>query len=99
MVHQRGHFVQACAIQRQQGPEPGISIVGLYLHAAVVEATWPKRTTMFFKRILHYLDPRTLFGRSDPNSSLRFMHGVNRISFFLFLFCVVVMIVRACSKP
>lgn len=53
---------------------------------------------MFLRRILHYLDPRTLFGRSNPSSSLRFMHGVNRISFFLFLFCVVVMIVRACSR-
>lgn len=51
---------------------------------------------MFLKRILHYLNPATLFGKSDPNSSLRFMHGVNRISFFLFLFCVIVMVVRAC---
>lgn len=53
---------------------------------------------MFFKRILHYLDPTTLFGRSNPNPSLRFMHGVNRISFFLFLFCIIVMVVRACTR-
>ncbi|MBL7963229.1 MAG: hypothetical protein JNM31_05210 [Flavobacteriales bacterium] len=53
---------------------------------------------MFAKRLLHYLDPRTLFGKSDPNASLRFMHGVNRISVFLFLFCVIVMVVRACTR-
>ncbi|MBK7384322.1 MAG: hypothetical protein IPP83_07815 [Flavobacteriales bacterium] len=53
---------------------------------------------MFLKRVLHYLNPMTLFGRSNPDSSLRFMHGVNRISFFGFLFCVVVMVVRACGR-
>lgn len=53
---------------------------------------------MFLRRVLHYLDPRTLFGKSDPNSSLRFMHGVNRISFLLFLFCITVMVVRACTR-
>ncbi len=53
---------------------------------------------MFIRRILHYLDPRTLFGRSDPDGSLRFMHGVNRISLFMFLGCLAVMIIRACSR-
>ena len=28
---------------------------------------------MFLKRILYYLDPRTLFGRSQANVNLRFM--------------------------
>lgn len=51
---------------------------------------------MFWKRILHYLDPRTMFGRSDPDMGLRFMHGINRISVFVFLFCIIVMVVRAC---
>lgn len=53
---------------------------------------------MFLKRILHYLNPATLFGKSDPDPSLRFMHGVNRISVFVFLFCVVVMIARGCTR-
>ena len=53
---------------------------------------------MFLKRVLHYLDPRSLFGKIDPNSSLRFMHGINRISIFLFLFCLVVMLVRAFTR-
>lgn len=53
---------------------------------------------MFLKRVLHYLDPRTLFGKADPNGSLRFMHGINRISILLFLFCITVMVIRACSR-
>lgn len=53
---------------------------------------------MFFKRILYYLDPRTLFGRANENVNLRFMHGINRISFFLFLICLVIMVVKACSR-
>ncbi|MBL7951069.1 MAG: hypothetical protein JNM62_05060 [Flavobacteriales bacterium] len=53
---------------------------------------------MFLKRILYYLDPRTLFKRPDPNLSLRFMHGINRISVLVFLFCIVVMVVRACQR-
>lgn len=50
---------------------------------------------MFLKRVLYYLDPRTLFGRSDANVNLRFMHGINRISIFLFLICLTVMLIRA----
>lgn len=53
---------------------------------------------MFFKRILYYLNPATLFGRSEHGGSLRFMHGINRISIFLFLFCVVVMLLRAMDR-
>ena len=48
------------------------------------------------KRLLYYLDPRTLIGRGNSNASLRFMHGINRISIFLFLFCLIVMLVRYC---
>jgi hypothetical protein len=53
---------------------------------------------MFLKRILYYLDPRTLLGRPVENFNLRFMHGINRISIFMFLLCLVVMTVRACSR-
>ena len=52
---------------------------------------------MFLKRLLHYLNPATLFGKSSENVNLRFMHGINRISIFLFLICIVVMVVRACG--
>ncbi|HQW06657.1 MAG: hypothetical protein IPH05_03725 [Flavobacteriales bacterium] len=53
---------------------------------------------MFLQRLLYYLDPRTLFRKSDPNLNLRFMHGINRITVFVFLFCLVVMVVRACNR-
>lgn len=53
---------------------------------------------MFIKRLIHYLNPVTLFGPSSSNSSLRFMHGINRISILLFLFGVVVMIIRAMGR-
>ncbi|MFZ1332053.1 MAG: DUF6728 family protein [Flavobacteriales bacterium] len=53
---------------------------------------------MFFKRVLHYLDPRTMFGKSDANGSVRFMHGINRITIFVFLFCLIVMVVRSLNR-
>ncbi|MEO8066535.1 MAG: DUF6728 family protein [Flavobacteriales bacterium] len=53
---------------------------------------------MFLKRLLHYLNPATLFGKGNENINLRFMHGINRISIFLFLICIVVMIWRARSR-
>lgn len=49
---------------------------------------------MFFKRILTYLNPMTMFRRGSDNFNLRAMHGINRISIFVFLFCVVVMIYK-----
>lgn len=54
--------------------------------------------TMFWKRVLYYLNPATMFKAPDPNMSLRFMHGINRISVFVFLFCLIVMVVRACGR-
>lgn len=50
---------------------------------------------MFLKRILYYLNPATLFGRSEGNVNLRFMHGINRISILMFLACLVVLALRA----
>lgn len=50
---------------------------------------------MFWKKLLWYLDPRTLFKEPPANLSLRFMHGINRISIFLFLACLIVMLLRA----
>lgn len=51
-----------------------------------------------FKRLLYYLDPRTLFGRANSNVNLRFMHGINRISIFVFLLCLIMMLVRSCTR-
>ncbi len=53
---------------------------------------------MFLKRILYYLNPATLFGKSGNNVNLRFMHGINRISIFMFLICLVVLALRACLR-
>jgi hypothetical protein len=53
---------------------------------------------MFLKKLLHYLNPLTVFNRGNPDPSLRFMHGVNRISLMLFLVGVVVMVARAISR-
>jgi hypothetical protein len=51
---------------------------------------------MFLKKILYYLDIRTLFRRDTKktNINLKFMNGMNRVSIFMFLFAVVVMIIR-----
>jgi hypothetical protein len=53
---------------------------------------------MFLKRLLYYLNPASLFGKTSENSSLRFMHGINRISILLFLAGVVVMVIRAMNR-
>jgi len=50
---------------------------------------------MFLKKVLYYLNPLNLFHKEDgADTSLRMMHGVNKISFLLFLICLVVMGVR-----
>lgn len=49
---------------------------------------------MFFKRLLHYLNPAALFKKEKGNLNLRMMHGINRISIFMFLICIIVLIVR-----
>mgnify|MGYP000865760629 CR=1 FL=1 len=49
---------------------------------------------MFLQKILYYLDPRNLFKREKADLNLRFMHGINKISIFMFLIVVIVMIVR-----
>ncbi|MFN4123951.1 MAG: DUF6728 family protein [Flavobacteriales bacterium] len=51
---------------------------------------------MFLKKILYYLDIRTLFRKDNgkTNLNLKFMNGMNRISILMFLFAVVVMIYR-----
>jgi hypothetical protein len=54
--------------------------------------------TMFLKRLLYYLNPASLFAKTSENGSLRFMHGINRISILLFLAGVVVMVVRAMNR-
>jgi hypothetical protein len=49
---------------------------------------------MFLQKILYYLDPRNLFKREKADLNLRFMHGINKISIFMFLICLVVLLLR-----
>jgi hypothetical protein len=55
---------------------------------------------MFFKRIAYYLNPLTMFkkGEAKKNVNLYMMHSINRISIFMFLIAVVVMLVRYLNK-
>lgn len=47
----------------------------------------------YFVRVFKKPDP------NDPSSiNLRMMHGINRISIIMFLFCVIVMVFRACTR-
>ena len=49
---------------------------------------------MFFKRILYYINPLNLFRREETNVNLRVMHGINKISIWMFIFCLVLMFVK-----
>jgi hypothetical protein len=52
---------------------------------------------MFWQRLLYYLNPLTMFRKDKgdrPNINLKMMHGINRISIFLFLICMVLLIIR-----
>jgi len=53
---------------------------------------------MLFKKIIHYLNPRAMFRKGENNVNLRMMHGINRISIFVFLICIVVLIVRMIAR-
>lgn len=47
----------------------------------------------YFLRVFRKPDP------SRPDSfNLRVMHGINRISILMFLFCLIVMIIRAFTR-
>ena len=47
----------------------------------------------YFIRVFKKPDP------NDPTSfNLKMMHGINRISIVMFLFCVIVMVFRACTR-
>lgn len=49
---------------------------------------------MFIRRIITYLNPATIFKKSEHNFNTRMMHGINRISIFMFLICLIVMLVK-----
>jgi hypothetical protein len=53
---------------------------------------------MLLKKILYYINPLNLLKREKADVNLRFMHGINKISFLMFLICVVIMIIRYVSR-
>jgi hypothetical protein len=58
-------------------------------------------TDMIWKKILYYLDLRNLFRRPEgqkPEINLRMMHGINRISIYIFLFALIVMLIKLCGR-
>jgi hypothetical protein len=47
---------------------------------------------MFFKKFAYYINPLNLFKKDkEAGLNLRMMHGINKVSFFAFLFCLAVM--------
>ncbi len=49
------------------------------------------------KKILYYLNPRTFFQRNEEeniNASHQTMQGINRLSIYMFLFCIILMIIK-----
>ncbi|MGD1845152.1 MAG: DUF6728 family protein [Salibacteraceae bacterium] len=51
---------------------------------------------MLFKKIIGYLDITAPFRKStgNKNFNLRMMHGINRISIFMFLICLIIMLIK-----
>ena len=49
---------------------------------------------MFLKKIIYYLNPMNLFRRETSDLNLRFMHGINKISIFMFVICLIILLVR-----
>jgi hypothetical protein len=47
-----------------------------------------------WKQILTYLYIRKRDSNAPRNMDLKFMHGMNRISIFMFLIAIIVMIIR-----
>ncbi|MCG9910247.1 MAG: hypothetical protein MH137_03015 [Flavobacteriales bacterium] len=47
-------------------------------------------------KLLYYLNPFTLFAKRDEKESfnLRFMHGINRISVFMFIIGLVILFIK-----
>ncbi len=62
-----------------------------------IPVTLMKRRAMW-KMILTYLYINKRDPKEPRNINIRFMHGMNRISIFLFLIAIVVMIVRLISR-
>ena len=53
---------------------------------------------MFWKKVLYYINPLNLFKKEEgAELNLRMMHGINKISFLMFMVCLVYLIFRWAS--
>jgi hypothetical protein len=53
---------------------------------------------MIIQKIMHYMNPMTWFKKSNHDTNLKFMHGINRISLIMFLLALGVMLYRYLSR-
>ncbi len=52
----------------------------------------------FFQKIIDYLDITKLFRKDRSQGlNLRFMHGINRISIFMFIICLIIILIKLLS--
>lgn len=49
-----------------------------------------------WQKIMYYLNPATMFHKPEqkPSLNLRFMHGINRISIFMFLLGLIILVIK-----
>lgn len=52
----------------------------------------------WFKRFLFYLNPFSRDKNARKNLNLMFMHGINRISIYIFLIALVLVLIRYLSR-
>ncbi|MDP4827547.1 MAG: hypothetical protein NWR73_07665 [Flavobacteriales bacterium] len=53
---------------------------------------------MFWKKVLYYINPLNLFKKEEgAELNLRMMHGINKISFLMFMVCLIYLIFRWAS--
>ena len=51
------------------------------------------------RKILHYANPVNLFRKNEGEGiNLRVMHGINKVSMTVFLFCVIYLLVRTLTR-
>lgn len=55
---------------------------------------------MFWKKLLYYLNPLTMFRKPEhnPGINVRLMHGINRISILMFLIGLIVVVIKLVNR-
>lgn len=50
---------------------------------------------MFLRKVLYYINPLNLFKKEEgAELNLRMMHGINKISFLMFMICLIYLMFR-----